>query len=61
MKAQLILEDGAIFEGEQFGAPDSVAGEVVFNTGMVGYPEAMTDLSFRCSFCYTARNRNRIS
>ena len=47
LKAQLILEDGAIFEGEQFGAPVSVAGEVVFNTGMVGYPEAMTDPSYR--------------
>ncbi len=47
MKAQLILEDGISFGGEQFGAPVSVAGEVVFNTGMVGYPEAMTDPSYR--------------
>jgi len=47
MKAQLILEDGVSFSGEQFGAPVSVAGEVVFNTGMVGYPEAMTDPSYR--------------
>lgn len=46
-KAQLILEDGTILEGEHFGAPPSVAGEVVFNTGMVGYPEAMTDPSYR--------------
>ena len=30
-----------------FGAPTSVAGEVVFNTGMVGYPEALTDPSYR--------------
>jgi len=46
-RAQLVLEDGAVFEGESFGAPHSVAGEVVFNTGMVGYPESMTDPSYR--------------
>lgn len=46
MKAQLLLEDGAVFEGEHFGAPISVSGEVVFNTGMVGYPESMTDPSY---------------
>ena len=33
--------------GEHFGAPVATAGEVVFNTGMVGYPEAMTDPSYR--------------
>jgi carbamoyl-phosphate synthase small subunit len=47
MKAQLVLEDGITLEGERFGAPISTAGEVVFNTGMVGYPEAMTDPSYR--------------
>ena len=46
MKAHLLLEDGTVFEGEQFGAPISAAGEVVFNTGMVGYPESMTDPSY---------------
>src|SRR6516164_548039 len=46
-KAHLVLEDGSTFEGEPFGALESVAGEVVFNTGMVGYPEAMTDPSYR--------------
>ncbi len=46
-KAQLLLEDGTVFQGEQFGANLSSAGEVVFNTGMVGYPEAMTDPSYR--------------
>lgn len=46
LKARLLLEDGAVFEGEHFGAPLSVAGEVVFNTGMVGYPESMTDPSY---------------
>jgi carbamoyl-phosphate synthase/aspartate carbamoyltransferase len=34
-------------EGYSFGAPTSVSGEVVFNTGMVGYPEALTDPSYR--------------
>jgi len=43
---RLVLEDGTIFEGKSFGAPRSAAGEVVFNTGMVGYPEALTDPSY---------------
>ena len=37
-KASLILDDGTTVEGYSFGAHKSVAGEVVFNTGMVGYP-----------------------
>ena len=45
--SKLILKDGSIYEGKSFGAPKSVAGEVVFATGMVGYPEALTDPSFR--------------
>lgn len=45
-KAKLILEDGSVFEGISFGDEKSVAGEVVFNTGMVGYPEALTDPSY---------------
>jgi carbamoyl-phosphate synthase small subunit len=45
--ARLVLEDGAVFEGEAFGAAAAAAGEVVFNTGMVGYPEALTDPSYR--------------
>ena len=44
--ARLILEDGSIFYGYSFGAIKSVAGEVVFNTGMVGYPESLTDPSY---------------
>jgi carbamoyl-phosphate synthase small subunit len=43
---RLVLEDGAAFEGRCFGADAPVAGEVVFNTGMVGYPEALTDPSY---------------
>lgn len=42
-----MLEDGSIFEGIGFGYPDAVAGEVVFNTGMVGYTETLTDPSYR--------------
>jgi len=45
--ARLILEDGTIYEGRSFGARRSSAGEVVFNTGMVGYPETLTDPSYR--------------
>jgi carbamoyl-phosphate synthase small subunit len=44
---KLIFKDGASFEGKSFGAEKSVAGEVVFATGMVGYPEALTDPSFK--------------
>src|SRR5436309_16070996 len=42
----LLLEDGTIFEGTSFGYIRETAGEVVFSTGMVGYPEALTDASF---------------
>jgi len=44
--ARLILEDGSVFHGFSFGFPASSAGEVVFNTGMTGYPEALTDPSY---------------
>lgn len=44
----LYLADGTPpLTGYAFGANTSVAGEVVFNTGMVGYPEALTDPSYR--------------
>ncbi|XP_030201161.1 multifunctional protein CAD isoform X1 [Gadus morhua] len=46
--ASLILEDGTVLRGRPFGADVSVSGEVVFQTGMVGYPEALTDPSYRC-------------
>jgi len=45
--ARLLLKDGNIFEGTLFGKHKSVAGEVVFNTGMVGYPETLTDPSYK--------------
>jgi len=45
--ATLVLADGTRLEGQSFGARTSMPGEVVFNTGMVGYPEALTDPSYR--------------
>ena len=45
--AKLILKDGTEFKGASFGAEKSISGEVVFATGMVGYPEALTDPSFK--------------
>ncbi|MFX1485529.1 MAG: glutamine-hydrolyzing carbamoyl-phosphate synthase small subunit [Promethearchaeota archaeon] len=44
--AALILEDGTAFVGQGFGSQKKVTGEVVFNTGMVGYPESITDPSY---------------
>ena len=43
---KIFLEDGTLFEGESFGAPKTVSGEVVFNTGMTGYVESLTDPSY---------------
>lgn len=43
---KLILEDGTEFVGKSFGSEKSVAGEVVFYTAMVGYPESLTDPSY---------------
>lgn len=44
--AKLILEDGTEIKGESFGAEINSSGEVVFNTGMAGYPESLTDPSY---------------
>jgi len=46
-KAKLILEDDTILEGKSFGYEKSVSGEVVFNTAMTGYPESLTDPSYK--------------
>ncbi|CAK7198527.1 Carbamoyl-phosphate synthase [Sporothrix eucalyptigena] len=43
----LELEDGTVYQGYTFGANTSIAGELVFQTGMVGYPESLTDPSYR--------------
>jgi carbamoyl-phosphate synthase small subunit len=45
-KAILVLEDGSVYEGEAFGAQTTTYGEVVFDTGMTGYQEMLTDPSF---------------
>lgn len=42
----LILSDGTVFHGRSFGYEKPVAGEVVFNTAMTGYPESLTDPSY---------------
>jgi carbamoyl-phosphate synthase small subunit len=44
---KLVLADGTTFEGRSFGAERESAGEVVFNTGMTGYTESLTDPSYR--------------
>ena len=46
MKAALVLEDGTVLQGKSFGAETNTTGEVVFNTGMTGYTEALTDPSY---------------
>jgi len=46
-QARLVLEDGSEYVGWSFGRGRSQAGEVVFNTGMAGYPQSLTDPSYR--------------
>ncbi|EDL75281.1 rCG24988, isoform CRA_a [Rattus norvegicus] len=45
--AHIVLEDGTKMKGYSFGHPSSVAGEVVFNTGLGGYSEALTDPAYK--------------
>ena len=46
MKKKLVLESGEIFHGESFGFEQDTEGEVVFNTGMTGYQELISDPSY---------------
>ncbi|MHB1418818.1 MAG: glutamine-hydrolyzing carbamoyl-phosphate synthase small subunit [Bacillota bacterium] len=46
MLSVLVLEDGTVFQGQAFGYPGKTSGEVVFNTGMTGYQEVLTDPSY---------------
>jgi carbamoyl-phosphate synthase small subunit len=46
-EASLLLEDGTKYRGISFGTEESVSGEIVFNTGMVGYYESLTDPSYK--------------
>ena len=55
MKATLALENGIWYEGDAAGAPGETGGEVVFNTGMTGYQEVLTDPSYAGQIvCMTA-------
>ncbi len=45
-RALLVLEDGRVFEGQPYGAVGETFGEMVFNTGMTGYQETLTDPSY---------------
>ncbi len=45
-RLNLILENGAVFEGQSFGAAGDITGEIVFTTGMTGYLETLTDQSY---------------
>ena len=45
-KRKLILEDGSVYEGYAFGSDNYQVGELVFNTGMSGYQEVLSDLSY---------------
>jgi carbamoyl-phosphate synthase small subunit len=47
MRGLLVLEDGTVLEGVSFGARETAYGEIVFNTNMTGYCEALTDPSYR--------------
>ncbi|XP_035213402.1 CAD protein-like [Stegodyphus dumicola] len=46
MLGYLVLDDGTTYKGTIFGAKKAVSGEIVFQTGMVGYPESLTDPSY---------------
>ena len=55
MTAAVVLEDGAVFEGESVGAVGPAFGEAVFTTAMSGYQEVATDPSFEAQIvCFTA-------
>ncbi len=47
MNGRLIFQDGTILEGMSFGYESSVAGEIAFSTSMMGYPESLTDPSYK--------------
>ncbi|KAI9711985.1 MAG: Multifunctional pyrimidine synthesis protein CAD [Bogoriella megaspora] len=53
-RATFTIKDGPIFHGKSFGAKTNVSGESVFTTSLVGYPESMTDPSYRGQIlCFT--------
>lgn len=58
VQATLTLEDGTIFRGISFGAVNATVGEVVFSTAMVGYPESLTDPSYRGQVSQIINHKN---
>ena len=52
-QALLVLEDGKVFAGRQYGIEGSTLGELVFATGMTGYQETLTDPSYAGPVSYT--------
>lgn len=53
-RATLTIKDGPVFSGNSFGVNKNVSGEVVFTTSLVGYPESMTDPSYKGQIlCFT--------
>ena len=55
--AKLVLSNGITFPGFSFGAKGTAIGEIVFNTGMTGYQEVITDPSYYANFdFYLPRN-----
>ena len=59
--AAIALEDGTVFIGESFGAEIDVAAEVVFNTGITGYQEVVTDPSYRGQMVVMTHPRSAIT
>ncbi|PHH74818.1 hypothetical protein CDD80_2834 [Ophiocordyceps camponoti-rufipedis] len=47
LPATFTIRDGPVFQGKAFGANSNISGEAVFTTSLVGYPESMTDPSYR--------------
>ena len=58
MKGKLVLEDGAVFYGDMLDERP-VLGEVVFNTGMTGYQEILTDPSYCSQIVTLEESANR--
>ena len=60
-RAFLVLEDGTRLPGYSFGAETPMTGEVVFQTGMVGYTESLTDPSYRRQVCLSFYGDNGVA
>ena len=50
--SKLILENGSIYKGTGFGKKNKCQVKLVFNTSMIGYPESMTDPSYKSQILY---------